>query len=80
MGKKDINDVVMVHIDSDKSTTFGQLIYKCSRPDKGTTEKFEKEGTEVGKDHVQVLDKLKFEHEPGVAIVIPLWKFETIKY
>ena len=51
MGKEKthINIVVIVHVDSGKSTTTGHLIYKRGGIDKRTIEKFEKEASEMGK-------------------------------
>ncbi|TKC50420.1 hypothetical protein EI555_013756 [Monodon monoceros] len=81
-GKGDINIVVIGHVDSGKSTTPGHLIYKCGGIDKRTTEKLEKEATEMGKGsfkYAWVLDKLKAELERGITTDICLWKFETSK-
>nr|KAF6363080.1 hypothetical protein mPipKuh1_010078 [Pipistrellus kuhlii] len=85
MGKEKthINIVVIVHVDSGKSTTTGHLIYKCGGINKRTIEKFEKEDAEMGKSsfkYAWVLDKLKAEREQGTTIDISLWKFETSKY
>ncbi|XP_043747407.1 elongation factor 1-alpha 1-like [Cervus elaphus] len=85
MGKEKthINIVVIGHIDSEKSNTTGHLIYKCGGIDKRSIETFEKEAAEMGKGSLKyawVLDKLKAEHERGIAIDISLGKFETSKY
>jgi len=85
MGKEKlhINIVVIVHVDSGKSTTTGHLIYKCGGIDKRTIEKFEKDAQDMGKasfKYAWVLDKLKAERERGITIDISLWKFETPKY
>ncbi|TKC37247.1 hypothetical protein EI555_011472, partial [Monodon monoceros] len=82
-GEDHIHIVVIGHVDSEKSTTTGHLIYKCGGIDKRTTEKFEKEAAEMGKGsfkYAWVLDKLKAERERGITIEISLWKFETSKY
>ncbi|KAI5139197.1 60S Ribosomal Protein L11 [Manis pentadactyla] len=81
--KTHINIVVIGHVDSDKSTTSGHLIYKCRGIIKRTIGKFKREASEVGKGsfkHARVLDKLKAELERGITIDISLWMFETIKY
>src|ERR1700712_6020312 len=81
--KKNINLVVIGHVDSGKSTSTGHLIYKCGGIDKRTIEKYEKEAAEMGKasfKYAWVLDKLKAERERGITIDIALWKFETPKY
>ncbi|VFV35283.1 elongation factor 1 alpha, partial [Lynx pardinus] len=81
--KTHTNIVVIVHVDSGKSTTTGHLIYKCGGIDKKTIEKFEKEADEMGKrsfKYAWVLDKLKARRERGITIDISLWKFETSKY
>jgi len=85
MGKEKthINIVVIGHVDAGKSTTTGNLIYKCGGIAKRTIEKFEKESSEMGKSsfkYAWVLDKLKAERERGITIDIALWKFETSKY
>jgi elongation factor 1-alpha len=80
--KKQINLVVIGHVDAGKSTATGHLIYKCGGIDKRTIEKFEKEAAEMGKasfKYAWVLDKLKAERERGITIDIALWKFETAK-
>ena len=46
--KAHINTVIIVHVDSGKSTT-GHLIYKCGGIDERTIEKFEKESQQLGK-------------------------------
>ena len=81
--KSHINIVVIGHVDSGKSTTTGNLIYKCGGISKTTIEKFEKEAQEMGKGsfkYAWVLDKLKAERERGITIDISLWNFETEKY
>src|ERR1700712_5619079 len=78
--KKNINLVVIGHVDSGKSTSTGHLIYKCGGIDKRTIEKYEKEAAEMGKasfKYAWVLDKLKAERERGITIDIALWKFVT---
>ncbi|KAB1270677.1 Elongation factor 1-alpha 1 [Camelus dromedarius] len=85
MGKEKthINIVVIRHVDSSKSTTTSQLIYKCGGIDKRIIEKFEKEAAEMGKGsfrYAWVLDKLKAECERGITTDISLWKFKTSKY
>merc|ERR1711934_227775 len=80
--KKQVNLVVIGHVDSGKSTSTGHLIYKCGGIDKRTIEKFEKEAEEMGKasfKYAWVLDKLKAERERGITIDIALWKFESEK-
>ena len=81
--KTHINLVVIGHVDADKSTTTGHLIYKCGGIDKRTIEKFEKEAAELGKasfKYAWVLDNLKAERERGITIDIALWKFESPKF
>ncbi|CAG9324327.1 unnamed protein product [Blepharisma stoltei] len=85
MGKEKVhvNLVVIGHIDSGKSTTFGHLIYKCGGIDKRTIEKYEKEANEMGKSsfkYAWVLDKLMAERERGITIDISLFKFQTDKF
>jgi elongation factor 1-alpha len=81
--KKNINLVVIGHVDSGKSTSTGHLIVKCGGVDQRTIEKFRKEAQEMGKGsfaYAWVLDKLKSERERGITINIALNKFETKKY
>jgi len=81
--KTHVNLVVIVHVDSGKSTTTGHLIYKCGGIDKRVIAAYEKEAAETGKGsfkYAWVLDKLKSERERGITIDIALWKFETKKY
>ncbi|EHB15382.1 Elongation factor 1-alpha 1 [Heterocephalus glaber] len=85
MGKEKthINIVIIRHVDSGKSTTTGDLIYKCGGIDKRITEKFEKEAAEMGKgsfEYAWILSKLKAKGECGITIDVSLWKFETNKY
>ncbi|XP_043922967.1 elongation factor 1-alpha-like [Protopterus annectens] len=85
MGKEKIhvNIVIIGHVDSGKSTTTGQLIYKCGGVDPRTIKKLEKEANEMGKGSFKfawVLDKLKAERERGITIDISLWKFQTQKF
>merc|ERR1711934_974 len=78
--KKQVNLVVIGHVDSGKSTSTGHLIYKCGGIDQRTIQKFEKEAEEMGKasfKYAWVLDKLKAERERGITIDIALWKFES---
>merc|ERR1712021_234091 len=78
--KDRLNLVVIVHVDSGKSTSTGHLIYKCGGIDARTIAKFEKEAEEMGKSsfkYAWVLDKLKAERERGITIDIALWKFES---
>lgn len=42
-----INLVIIGHVDSGKSTTTGQLVYKCGGIDHRTIEKYEKAATQV---------------------------------
>nr|KAF6369127.1 hypothetical protein mMyoMyo1_010532 [Myotis myotis] len=51
MGKEKthINIVIIGHVDSDKSTTTGHLIYKCGEINKRTIENFEKEAAKMRK-------------------------------
>jgi elongation factor 1-alpha len=75
--------VVCGHVDSGKSTTTGHLIYKCGGIDKRTIEKFEKEGSDMGKGsfkYAWVLVKLKAPRDRGISSDIALWKFDTPKY
>jgi elongation factor 1-alpha len=86
MSKKDkvhISLVVIVHVDSGKSTTAGHLIYKCGGIDKRTIDRYEKECSEKGSSsfkYAWVMSKLKSERERGITIDISLWQFETPKY
>ncbi|GJW77641.1 elongation factor 1-alpha [Tanacetum coccineum] len=70
MGKEKIHISIVVigHVDSDKSTTTGHLIYKLGGIDKRDIERFEKEAAEMNKrsfKYTWVLDKLKAECERG---------------
>ena len=81
--KKNINIVIIGHVDSGKSTTTGHLIYKCGGIDKRLLEKYEQESKQIGKSsfkYAWILDKLKAERERGITIDISLQKFETSKY
>lgn len=81
--KKQLNVVVIGHVDSGKSTSTGHLILKCGGIDQRTIEKFEKEAEQAGKGsfkYAWVLDNLKAERERGITINISLNKFETEKY
>lgn len=81
--KKQLNIVVIGHVDSGKSTSTGHLILKCGGIDQRTIEKFEKEAEHSGKGsfkYAWVLDNLKAERERGITINISLNKFETEKY
>ena len=81
--KKQLNVVVIGHVDSGKSTSTGHLILKCGGIDQRTIEKFEKEAEQSGKGsfkYAWVLDNLKAERERGITINISLNKFETEKY
>lgn len=81
--KKQLNIVVIGHVDSGKSTSTGHLILKCGGIDQRTIEKFEKEAESSGKGsfkYAWVLDNLKAERERGITINISLNKFETEKY
>jgi len=81
--KKNINLVVIGHVDSGKSTTTGHLIVKCGGVDKRTIDKFRAEAESLGKGsfcYAWVLDKLKSERERGITINIALNKFKTKKY
>nr|GEY87108.1 elongation factor 1-alpha [Tanacetum cinerariifolium] len=67
-GKENIHISVVVigHVDSNKSTTTGHLIYKLGGIDKRVVKHFEKEATEMKKrsfKYAWVLDKLKAERE-----------------
>ncbi|KAK1341772.1 hypothetical protein QTO34_016521 [Cnephaeus nilssonii] len=84
MGKEKtyINIIVTGHVDSSKSATTGQLIYKCGAIDKRTNESFEKEAAEMRKGSLKyawVSDKLKAGREHGIIIGFSLWKFKTSK-
>lgn len=81
--KKQLNVVVIGHVDSGKSTSTGHLILKCGGIDQRTIEKFEKEAEQAGKGsfkYAWVLDNLKAERERGITINISLNKFETERY
>jgi len=81
--KPHVNLVVIGHVDSDKSTTTGHLIYKLGGIDKRMIAAYEKEAAETGKGsfkYAWVLDKLKSERERGITIDIALWKFVTKKF
>ena len=76
--KKQLNIVVIGHVDSGKSTSTGHLILKCGGIDQRTIEKFEKEAEQSGKGsfkYAWVLDNLKAERERGITINISLNKF-----
>ena len=80
--KAHINTVIIVHVDSGKSTT-RHLIYKCGGIDERPIDKFEKESQQLGKGSFKstlVKHNLKAERERGVTIEILLWKFATSKY
>lgn len=62
--KDRINLVIIGDDDSEKSTTSGQLIYKCGGINKATIEKNEKDGSEIGSEsfkYAWVLEKHKAE-------------------
>ncbi|XP_043544469.1 elongation factor 1-alpha, somatic form-like isoform X2 [Chiloscyllium plagiosum] len=85
MGKEKphINLVIIGHVDSGKSTTTGQLIYKCGGIERRAIEKLEQAANQIGKGsfkYAWVLDKLKAERERGITIDISLWKFHTQKF
>uniref|UniRef100_A0A671K804 Tr-type G domain-containing protein n=1 Tax=Sinocyclocheilus anshuiensis TaxID=1608454 RepID=A0A671K804_9TELE len=78
-----INLVIIGHVESGKSTTTGQLIYKCGGIDHRTIEKYEKATNQIGKSsfkYAWVLDKVKAERERGITVEISLMKFYTHKY
>ncbi|CAK93447.1 unnamed protein product (macronuclear) [Paramecium tetraurelia] len=81
--KAHINLVVIGHVDSGKSTTIGNLIYKLGGIDEKTINKYEEEANKIGKGsfkYAWVLDNLKDERERGITIDISTQKFETNNY
>jgi len=68
-----ISIVMVSHMNSGKSVTTVDLIFKCGAIDKRTINK--KEATEQG--NARNIDNLKAEHEKGMAIDISLWWFES---
>ena len=80
---RNLNIVVIGHVDSGKSTSTGHLVCKCGGVEERTIEKFRKEAAEMGKAsfaYAWVLHKLKSERARGITIDIALNKFKTKKY
>ena len=73
MGKEKIhiNIAVIGHVDSDKSTTTGHLIYKCGGIDKRVIERSEKEAAEMNKSHSNTPGSLTSWRQ-SVSVVSPL--------
>ncbi|CAD8190354.1 unnamed protein product [Paramecium octaurelia] len=81
--KVQINLVVIGHVDSGKSTTIGNLIYKLGGIDEKTINKYEEEANKIGKGsfkYAWILNKLKDERERGITIDISTQNFETNNY
>ena len=81
--KRNVNLVVIGHIDSGKSTTAGHLLYQCGGIDERSIHKFEEQSLQLGKGsfkYAWVFDKLKDERERGISIDISDRKFETKRH
>jgi translation elongation factor EF-1alpha len=69
--KPHLNIIIMGHVDHDKSTTTGHLLYDAGAIDERTIKAYEDEAEKMGKGTFKfawVLDNLKEERERGVTL------------
>ncbi|KHN69959.1 translation elongation factor EF-1 alpha [Ordospora colligata OC4] len=81
--KKQLNVCVIGHVDSGKSTTVGQFLYKLGTVNDRDLEKNKKLAQEYGKDSFEyafVTDKTAEERRRGITITTTLVKASTEKY
>ena len=82
--KPHMNLVVVGHVDNDKSTIVGLLLFDMGVNEQRTIEAFAKESEDTGKGdtfkNAWVLDSIKDERERGITIDLAFQKFETSKY
>lgn len=79
-GKKELNFVVVGHIDHGKSTLMGRLLYEHKVIDQRSLDKFRKEAAKLGKESFHlawVMDAREDEREHGVTIDYAEKNFET---
>jgi elongation factor 1-alpha len=81
--KVHLNIVVIGHLNSGKSTTFGHLIHMQGCIDKCVMDRCVKDAAEMNKSscrYAWLFDKLKSERERGMSIEIAVRKLESEKY
>ncbi|KAJ6228948.1 elongation factor 1-alpha 1 [Anaeramoeba flamelloides] len=80
--KPNLNVVFLGHVGCGKSTIQGHFIYKCGGIDKRSIDKYEKEGSWMGKESVKyvwVTDRLRIERESGFSVKQSYWRVITQK-
>merc|ERR1712137_355786 len=82
-GKPRVSIIVIGNVDSGKSTTTGQLIYKRGAFPQHLMDRVERIAFEYGKGSFKfawIMDRLKDERERGITIETSMWSLETENY